>query len=474
MIRGYMYTTILTLFKQGWGKRKISRETNVHRNTVSKIIKKYEEAGIEEPGIYHRESMAAKWHERIVEMLNSKLSLVRIHEELVKEGYEGSYNALSYYVRQSNIKKKSCVRFETFPGEEAQVDFGYVGMMPDKEGKKRKAYVFNMRLSYSRYDYYEVVFDQKIETWIRCHVNGFNYFGRAPKMIKLDNLKAGVTKVSIYEPMYQREYKMMAEHYQTMLWACRPGEPQEKGKVESGIKYVKNNFFAGREFKDNADMNDQLSKWLERANDRIHGTIKEKPREVYENKEKALMIELPAMGYDSCLWHERKVGKNCHITVDNNYYSVPEKYVGEIVYVLVRSKLVQIYDVNNELLTTHERLEDKGKFSSKNEHYNKYKILVPGFSQCEEHCELTMLKIGKNCHELYCAIKEKDKYSCYRVAKGVAKLAKDYGNETVDLSCKRALHYGVYSYLKIKSIVESNSYKMPLNDNMGGCHAAYY
>lgn len=171
MIRGYMYTTILTLFKQGWGKRKISRETNVHRNTVSKIIKKYEEAGIEKPGRYKRESMAAKWHERIFELVNNKLSLVRIHEELIKEGFEGSYNALSYYVRQSNIKKKSRVRFETFPGEGAQVDFGYVGMRPDKEGKKREAYVFNMRLSYSRYDYYEVVFDQKIETWIRCHVN---------------------------------------------------------------------------------------------------------------------------------------------------------------------------------------------------------------------------------------------------------------------------------------------------------------
>ena len=86
------------------------------------------------------------------------------------------------------------------PGEEAQVDFGDVGRRYDAEGKLRKAYVFNMKLGYSRYDYWEIVFDQKVETWINCHVKAFRYFCGVPKVIKLDNLKAGVTKVDIYEP----------------------------------------------------------------------------------------------------------------------------------------------------------------------------------------------------------------------------------------------------------------------------------
>ena len=87
------------------------------------------------------------------------------------------------------------------PAEEAQVDFGDIGRRYDQEGKLRKAYIFNMRLSYSRMDYYEIVFDQKAETWIQCHINAFKYFGGVPKVIKLDNLKAAIVLANFYEPI---------------------------------------------------------------------------------------------------------------------------------------------------------------------------------------------------------------------------------------------------------------------------------
>ena len=132
------------------------------------------------------------------------------------------------YIRKHKIKNNACIRLQTEAGEEAQVDFGDMVRRYDKEGKICKAYIFNMRLSYSRYDYWEIVFDQKIETWINCYINAFRDFGGVPKVIKLDNLKAGVTKVDIYEPLYQKEHKSMADHYGTMLSACRPYKPQEK------------------------------------------------------------------------------------------------------------------------------------------------------------------------------------------------------------------------------------------------------
>ena len=85
------------------------------------------------------------------------------------------------------------MRFHSEPGEEAQVDFGYVGLMPSlQNGKKKKAWAFNMRLSYSRLDYYEIVFDQKVETFIQCHEDAFRSFGGVPKVVKIDNLKAGI------------------------------------------------------------------------------------------------------------------------------------------------------------------------------------------------------------------------------------------------------------------------------------------
>ena len=144
-----------------------------------------------------------------------------MYEELKKKGLTCSYSTLSYYIRKHKIKNNTCIRLQA--GEEAQVDFGDIGRRYDKEGKIRKAYISNMRLSYSRYDYWEIVFDQKIETWINCHINAFRDFGGVPKVIKLDNLKAGVTKVDIYEPLYQKEHKSMADSlWNYVLSACRP------------------------------------------------------------------------------------------------------------------------------------------------------------------------------------------------------------------------------------------------------------
>lgn len=146
----------------------------------------------------------------------------------------------------------------------------------------------HMRLSYSRLDYYEVVFDQSCKTWIQCHINAFHYFAGSPKVIKLDNLKAGVVDSNFYEPVYQKEYKRLADHYGILLAPCRVYQPQEKGKVESGIKYVKNNFFAGRTFHRYEELIHDLTNWLNKANNRIHGTTKKFLRN-YLSKKKVII-----------------------------------------------------------------------------------------------------------------------------------------------------------------------------------------
>ena len=126
-----MYTTILTLYRSGMKIRKISRTTSIHRDTVRKIIKRYEKEKIEEPAIYKRESQIAKWHEEIVGLLSQNLSVIRTYEELKQKGLECSYSTLSHYVRNHKIKNNSCIRLHADPGEEAQVDFGDVGRRYD-------------------------------------------------------------------------------------------------------------------------------------------------------------------------------------------------------------------------------------------------------------------------------------------------------------------------------------------------------
>lgn len=467
-----MYTTILTLYRKGTSIRQIAKQTTVHRCTVKKIIKRYEEKKLTEPTPYNRMSKVKEWHEDITGLLSQNLSILRIHEILKQQGFTSSYNALTYYLRKQKIRNTTSIRFHTAAGEEAQVDFGSIGMQYDVAGKKRKAYVFNMRLSYSRYDYYEIVFDQKIETWIMCHINAFAYFGGAPQVIKLDNLKAGVTKVDMYETVYQKEYKRMADHYSVMLAACRPYQPQEKGKVESGIKYIKNNFFAGRQFNDNTDMNDQLALWNTIANERLHGTTKEKPCKLFVNIEKPALISLPAVDYEMADWYRRKVAKDCHITLDNNYYSVPSKYVGEDVEVSLGYNLIKIYNSKNELLTTHPRSKSKGVFTTNTNHYDKYKSLCPGFKRYDEHYQNEMKKIGENGVSMLQEIKKQNERAWQQPIKGIVGLRKLYPDNIIDAACKRALHFGTCSYSVVKRIIENNGHCLPLNE--GGKYANYH
>ncbi|MBT5828246.1 MAG: IS21 family transposase [Alphaproteobacteria bacterium] len=464
-----MHTTILTLHKQGKSQRSISKITNIHRRTIFKVIKRYKEENLESPVPYNRSSKLDQWHKEIIELLSKNLSSIRVFEELKSQGYDGSYSLLNKYISKHKIQQNTCIRFHTKSGEEAQVDFGDIGKQYDSSGKLRKAYVFNMRLSYSRLDYYEVVFDQKINSWLQCHINAFNYFAGAPSVIKLDNLRSGVIDSNFYEPVFQIDYKRLAEHYDVLLSPCRPYSPQEKGKVESGIKYVKNNFFAGRTFDNYDALSLALEKWQKKANDRIHGTTRKKPRELFEAEERAVLKILPLEDFSDSNSYMRKVSKDCHITFENNYYSVPSKYVASNVRALVSNKLIKIYS-DNSMIATHTRSKGKGEFNTILSHYDKYKRQCPGFPEYDNKYSSKMESIGKHASSILSLIKKEYKGDWHKPVRGIIKLCEIYDKELVDKACYRALCYGIISYSKIKAILENGCYDLPIAD-FGGSYA---
>ena len=181
MIGIAMYTTIITLWEQKKSKSEISRITGHDRKTVRTVIKNYIKEDKQFPHKKTTISPLANFKEDILKLLEKDLSVVRIHEELTKLGSSASYSSVTRYTRDLRDKTDICIRFTTEVGEEAQVDFGYSGIQPSPGGELKKSWFFNMRLSYSRLDYYEVVFDQKVETFIQCHINAFKYFGGVPK-----------------------------------------------------------------------------------------------------------------------------------------------------------------------------------------------------------------------------------------------------------------------------------------------------
>jgi len=325
-----MYTTIKTLWEKTKNKTEIARLTGHDWKTVDKVIKDIEK-GAQAPKYGPRRTIINNYKERILELLEQDLSGIRIHEELVKDGFRGSYPTIKRYINKIKRKENIFIRIHTSPGEEAQVDFGYLGMSKDDSGKNRKTWIFNMRLSYSRLDYYEKVYDQRVETFIACHIHGFEFFGGVPKYVKIDNLKAAILEANFYEPVYQQMYKNFAAYYSFSPIPCRVASPNDKGKVESGIKFVKNNFFKGRSFNDSTDFDHQLRGWNIDKNNRIHGTTRKVLYEVFMEEEKSQLSSLPPTRFAISKISTRKVYHDCHIYVDYNYYSVPYEYVGKTV-----------------------------------------------------------------------------------------------------------------------------------------------
>lgn len=464
MIGHAMYTTILTLWKQGKSKQEIARITAKDRKTVRKIIQGYEQQGQETPPEINKTSRLNQYHAEIVAFLEADLSIVRIHEKLKELGCSMAYSSVKRYVSQIKCSTEICVRFHSDPGEEAQVDFGYIGLIPDPNHhhKRKKAWVFNMRLSYSRLDYYEIVFDQTVETFIRCHEHAFRYFAGVPQVVKIDNLKAGILEAHFYEPIYQRLYKQFADHYDFDALPCRVREPQEKGKVESGIKYVKNNFFAGRSFQSYIDLCHKLREWIDNyCNERIHGTTKEKPRILFETKEKEQLKPLPLQPFHMEFRGTRKVHKDCHIILDHNFYSVPFNYVNKIVEVTSDSKTIKIF-YEDKQIALHTLQQGKGNFATQTSHYPRYKYYTPDSQEYLSAYQAKMTSLGKETENLFTIIVQDHPRDWYRIVKGILSLRKKYSDEAINLTCKRAMSFGITSYRKIKAICESGSYYLPM------------
>jgi len=464
MIGFAMHISIVTLWKQKKSKREIAKITGHDRKTVKRIIKSYEETGQELPVLNRKQSILNEYKEQIMELIEQNLTAVRIYEKLSEQGVSTSYSSIHRYISKIKIDDKICVRFHTPPGEEAQVDFGYLGRLPDETGRLSKAYAFNMRLCYSRLDYFEIVFDQRVETFINCHINAFSYFGGVVKVVKIDNLKAAIIQAHFYEPTYQQIYKRFADHYQFFPLPCRVASPQEKGKTESGIRYIQINFIAGRKFENNQELKLSLKEWLDnKCNTRIHGTTKKVPRIVFENEEKELLISLPINDFVFPNLITRKVGKDCHITFANNYYSVPYQYVHKIVEVTLDIKLIKI-NYENQQIALHERCEAKGQFITNKAHYPKYKLYEPHSLEYQNKYHDKLKAIGQYAGDLFPLLVKYYPHSWYPMAKGILSLQKQYSNDVINLACQRALSFDAISYQKIKAICYSGCYVLPIEN----------
>ena len=315
-------------------------------------------------------SSVAAYTERIDGYRRAGVGPTAIHGLLV-EKYGPDVGSLSAVKRLfARLKRASgpapsdvAIPVHTAPGQQAQVDFGYVGELRDPEtGTLRKAWVFVMALSYSRALYARIVFQQDLATWLSLHRSAFQWFGGVPREVVPDNLKAAVIQAAFKADemgALNRSYRDLARSYGFVIDPTPAYSPEKKGKVESAVKYVKG-FLMPRlgDFTDIDDANQRLETWVrDTANVRQHGTTGRRPQEVLDETECAALMALPTHPIVPAQWREATVGRNAHVTVDKRFYSVPWVHIGTQAWVRVRGEALTVY-IDSERVADHRAVGD--------------------------------------------------------------------------------------------------------------------
>ncbi len=453
--------------------KKIARLRKVSKNTVKKYRDKLSLILSEHPEMEssiniimakfielrkeERFSLNFGWLETNSDLVESLLSecenYVRLLEVLQEKGFHGSYSSLQRYLSKNRQKSESpIVRIETNPGEIAQVDFGYAGKIFDNDTREFvKAYFFVMILCYSRDAYYEIVKNQNVVTWCNCHVHAFEHFGGVPKIVIPDNLKSAIIKASFLNPIANRSYADLAKHYDFQIDPCLPGTPEHKGKVESGVKYVKNNFRPLRQFNDFTDANRQLEEWNENtARLRNHGTTKRQPKELFEKYERNVLQVIPKDRFEIPVWKKLKVGRDIHVQFDRAYYSAPHELRGE--YVLVRKTDSQLAIFNDNNLVAIHFPALPGKRRTSDEHYPPDKIKYMKWDT--DYCLKKSKEIGENTFLVTHKLLIEEPIRNLRTAQNIIRMSKKYGMTRLEEACRCAVFYGNYTYGGIKNILE--------------------
>lgn len=459
-----MFTTIKTLHEKGYSNTAIGKMLGVNRKTVGKILKG--DNGDKPVERKKQVTLLDHYKEFIDIQISKELSAKRIFQDIRDQGYEGSYDTVKRYVAKIKVTTaKAYMVLHTLPGEEAQVDFGYIGTIKINE-KHKKAWIFIMVLSYSRYMYVQIVFDQTVKTFIECHRNALKYFGGVPETIKIDNLKAGIIQADFYEPTVQRTYAAFAAHYGFWAQPCRVYTPTDKGKVESTVNYVKENCFKGRDFRDYEEAKAFLEDWLKTiANIRTHGTTKKVPIQVFEQEEKQKLQPLPIEDFIFSQSSTCCVNTNCHISYSGNYYSVPYAYIGQDVEAIEMNNTLKVYYKEKEIALHVLCTDRKGEYITNKEHYPHSKNITSEDIMSRQRKD--MAEIGDNAlmfFENFIKIDGLKKYD-YRTISGILSLLKTYEARTIDYACGRALYYNAYSYKVVKRICEKGIIDLPTETN---------
>ena len=406
-----------------------------------------------------RKSKLDPFKEQIVSLIHTHpYTAVQIFQRIKEDGFAGGYTIVKDYVAKIRpLKTKPFLTLSFAPGECAQVDWGSYGSVNVGETTRRLSF-FVMVLCFSRMMYVEFTVSQTMEHFLACHKNAFDFFGGVPKKIMVDNLKSAVLKRVIgHEPVFNPKYLDFANHYGFAIVPCGVGKGNEKGRVESGVGYVKKNFLAGFDMPDFKIISPAVKNWLNTiANVRIHGETKKKPADMFE-KERGFLTPVSPNRYDVAAISQIRANRQFRVTVDANRYSVPAEYAGSRLELKTYPDRLCIYH-ENKLIARHPRSYDRNKDFENPDHP---KELIAQRKRAKDQKILSrFLMLSPKAEEYYNQMRQRRMNPLHHITKIVG-LSEIYGADPVAAAIEDGFAFQAFSSEYIANILEQRKRKPP-------------
>lgn len=475
---------VLQHWHAGRPKSVVASSLGVDPKTVRKYVAKAEAAGLSPGGAAlgrgEWAALVADWfpelvdararsltfpvvdaHRGLIEAMVATNTVATVYQRLRDEhGLRVGISSFRAYVAaefpdQSLRGKVTVLRGEVEAGEEAQIDYGFLGTWADPlTGRPRRVWAFVMVLACSRHMFVRPVFSMDAWSWVAAHVAAFAFFGGCPRRLVPDNLANGVDKPDIYDPKVNRAYGELAAHYGCLVDPARVLKPKDKARVERQMPYIRDSLWRGRQWRDLADMQSGALRWcVEVAGARNHRALGGgQPQVVFQAVEAEALIRLPGAAFELAAWSRPKVGPDCHVKVGKTLYSLPWRYIGRHVDAWEGQRVVEFF-VDATVVKTWGRLE-RGKQTDWAD-FPPEKVAF--MLRTPTWCRRRAAELGPSVVAVVAALFEVNALHRLRSAQGVLRLADKVGAERLDQACARALAVGDASYRTVKGILAAGT-----------------
>lgn len=355
------------------------------------------------------------------------------------------------------------------PGERCGVDYSGMTMtIVDKNtGQKREAQIFVGLLFASHYMYCEAHWSQKLHDWIAAHVRMFNFFGCVPHVLVCDNLKSGVIKASLSEPLVNETYMSLAEHYRTVVIPARSRHAKDKARVENGVKLVQRWILyvlhlQRRVFHSLEELNAALQELLAIANKRVFQKIGGTRESLFETVDRPAMQALPAQPFEYVEFARVRLGPDARFHYRGCEYNAPYQYAGQQIDLRVNAASVELL-AGGRRIATHPLGQEGSPVVNP-------AYLPPGARYFETWTTEVDLRWAMETGEQVAAFLKrinldiKFKEPAYRTGLAMRKLAKEYGAERLNAACTRGNKIGATTVQSIRTILKSRLDALPFEE----------